>query len=86
MAAERLVGRKVKPLPQTLDERTKRLDERIQRVDAQVKQLNKQLRDIKVKMSTAKGPEKNRLAARAKTLLKRKLQYEKQRDTIGKLE
>ena len=87
MATKRLVGRKkVKPPPQTLEETTKRIDERIQRVDAQVQRLNKQLRDIKVKMSTAKGPEKKRIAARAKTLLKRKLHYEKQRDNIGKWE
>jgi len=58
------------------------MDKRGDALDAKILKEEKQLRKLKIQIDKARGPAKKRLKMRAMQVVRRKRQYEKQRDHI----
>ncbi|KAF3930833.1 hypothetical protein ABW19_dt0201451 [Dactylella cylindrospora] len=79
----RLFGSKNTAPKPTLDDAITKIDTRVSSLDVQISKLNAELATYQAKMAKMRdGPAKNSLKTKALSILKRRKQYEQQRDQL----
>ncbi|RVD80953.1 uncharacterized protein DFL_008836 [Arthrobotrys flagrans] len=79
----RLFGTKSTAPKPTLDDAISKIDTRVSSLDVQISKLNAELATYQAKMSKMRdGPAKNSIKTKALSVLKRRKQYETQRDQL----
>ncbi|KAK6344146.1 hypothetical protein TWF696_007788 [Orbilia brochopaga] len=79
----RLFGSKTTAPKPTLDDAISRVDSRVSSLDVQISKLNAELATYQSKMAKMRdGPAKNSIKTKALSILKRRKQYEQQRDQL----
>ncbi|KAJ6259787.1 hypothetical protein Dda_5428 [Drechslerella dactyloides] len=79
----RLFGSKTTAPKPSLDDAISRIDSRVSTLDVQISKLNAELATYQSKMAKMRdGPAKNSVKTKALSILKRRKQYEQQRDQL----